>query len=48
MQETTVTATFDPLTFLEHIWNESSTSILLGLTIVFGGLLIWVAFKKFR
>lgn len=40
--------TFDPLTFLEHIWVEASTSIMLLLLLIFGGLLVWVGFKKLR
>lgn len=40
--------TFDPLTFLEHIWSESSSSIMLSLLIILGGLLIWVSVKKLR
>lgn len=40
--------TFDPLTFLEHIWSEASSSIILSLLLILGGLLIWVSVKKLR
>jgi hypothetical protein len=38
--------TFDPLTFLEHIWSESGSAITLLFLIILGGLLVWVGFKK--
>ena len=37
---------FDPLVFLEHIWDESATEIVFLLLLIFGSLLIWVGLKR--